>query len=452
MGVVAEFPLPVLAEADDAARDVRLPALDLTDVPFATLDPPGSRDLDQAYALERTSAGFRVRYAIADVASFVRPGGAVDAEAHRRVETLYAPDVRVPLHPPVLSEGAASLLPGADRPAAVWTLDVDGGGVLTGATVVRAVVRSREQQDYPTVQRDIDAGAAPVGVALLAEVGRVLLAAQERRGGMTLGVPEQVVLSDDGGYRLAFRAPLQVEDWNAQLSLLTGMAAARLMLDAGVGVLRTMPPAAPHDVHRLRRTAGGLGIDWPADESYGELLGRLDARRDHEAAFLAEAAGLFRGAAYVSFDGAAPTAPLHAAIAAPYAHCTAPLRRLVDRYASETCLAICAGEPVPDWVKAALPDLPEEMARGGNLSHRIDNADLNLVEAAVLAGHEGQVFDGLVVDLDERRGGGTVQLARPAVRGRLEATHGPLPLGEHLKVRLLEADVQRRLVRFAPVS
>ena len=89
---------------------------------FVTVDPPGSRDLDQAMHLSRRNSGYRVRYAIADVASFVRPGGAIDQEAIRRVETLYSPDTRTPLHPPVLSEGAASLLPGQTRPALIWTI------------------------------------------------------------------------------------------------------------------------------------------------------------------------------------------------------------------------------------------------------------------------------------------------------------------------------------------
>ena len=154
--VPASFEPSVLAEADAAAAAPTLPALDLTDVAFCTLDPPGSRDLDQAYAIERTAGGYRVRYAIADVAAFVSPGGAVDAEAHRRIETLYAPDRRTPLYPPSLSEGAASLLPGQTAPALVWTLDLDHDGELRNTDVRRALVRSREQQDYPTVQKALD--------------------------------------------------------------------------------------------------------------------------------------------------------------------------------------------------------------------------------------------------------------------------------------------------------
>ena len=68
-------------------------------------------------------------------------------------------------------------------------------------------------------------------------------------------------------------------------------------------------------------------------------------------------------AGYEVFDGAAPDAPLpHGAIAAEYAHVTAPLRRLVDRFGLEICLAHSQGTEVPEHVRAALPTLPETMA------------------------------------------------------------------------------------------
>lgn len=456
LGAPDMFPPEVVAEADAAARAPQLPELDLTAVDFATLDPPGSTDLDQAYFIERTPGGFRVRYAIADVAAFVVPGGAVDREAHRRVETLYAPDGRVPLHPPVLSEGAASLLPGQDRPAVVWTLDLDAAGNLTGTDVRRALVRSREQQAYPALQAALDAGRAAEPVVLLREVGRLRQQLERARGGMSLNAPEQEVVPDaDAGWELRFRAPLPLEDWNAQISLLTGMAAAALMLGAGIGVLRTMPPAEERDVDRLRRVARGLGIEWPKDHAYGQLLARLDPHRGRDAAFVTEATRLFRGAAYTAFDTSAPPElTMHAAIAAPYAHCTAPLRRLVDRYVGEVCVALCTGggaAAVPEWARAALPALPEEMAVGIRRGNALDRADLDLVEAAVLAPAVGSVFPAVVVDVDDRRGGGTVQIADPAVLARCDAPHGPLPLGRSIQVRLLTADVATRTVRFTPL-
>ncbi|MDP1807413.1 MAG: RNB domain-containing ribonuclease, partial [Acidimicrobiales bacterium] len=149
LGLGGDFPPEVLAEAEAAARGPRMPDLDRTDLTLFTLDPEGSRDLDQAVAIERRPGGYRVHYAIADVAAFVSAGGALDAEAHRRGVTLYAPDRNVPLHPEVLSAGAGSLLPGQLRPALLWTFDLDADGALLTTDVRRARVRSRRQLSYP---------------------------------------------------------------------------------------------------------------------------------------------------------------------------------------------------------------------------------------------------------------------------------------------------------------
>src|SRR5215207_401856 len=138
-----DFPAAALAEAEAAARTAR--AGDRLDLPFVTIDPPGTRDLDQALHFERRGDGHRVRYAIADVASFVTPGGALDRTTHERGVTVYAPDANVPLHPPELSEGAASLLPAQWSPAVVWTLDLDATGELESTHVTRAQVRSVAQ-------------------------------------------------------------------------------------------------------------------------------------------------------------------------------------------------------------------------------------------------------------------------------------------------------------------
>jgi exoribonuclease R len=222
-------------------------------------------DLDQAMHLSRDGEGFLVRYAIADVAAFVDPGGAIDAEAHRRGVTVYGPDRRAPLHPVELSEGAASLLPGEDRPALVWELRLDSSGQLTDTALGRALVRSREKLSYEDVQRDVAAGTAGDMLALLPEIGRLREELERARGGVSLPVPQQEIVVSDDGYGLEYRSPLPVEGWNAQLSLLTGMAGASLMREGRIGILRTLPPARRHDVERLRRTARALRIDWPAN-------------------------------------------------------------------------------------------------------------------------------------------------------------------------------------------
>src|SRR3954465_11413338 len=304
LGVPEEFPAAALAEAEAAAARPPLPELDATDVELVTLDPPGSRDLDQAGHLAVHGTGFRVPSAMGDVGGFVLLGSALDAEARRRGQTVYCPDRRTPLHPPVLSEGAASLLPGQVTPAVAWTLDLDPDGEPTASEVRRARVRSRAQLDYPGVQARADAGTLPEPLALLPRIGRLLLDRAPARGPIELGTPEQEVQpTPDGGWTLVYRGDLPVETWNAQISLLTGRCAAGLMLDGGIGVLRTLPPARPQDVERLRLLAPALGVDWPDGAGAGAVISGLDAGDPRHAAFLEEAATLLRGSGYTAFDG-----------------------------------------------------------------------------------------------------------------------------------------------------
>jgi VacB/RNase II family 3'-5' exoribonuclease len=443
--VPGEFPAPALAEAEAAAAAPRLPDTDLTALPFFTIDPAGSLDLDQAMYLERAGAGFLVRYAIADVAAFVSPGGALDAETHARGETAYFPDLRVPLHPPVLAEGAASLLPEQVRPAVVWSLELDEHGELQKTQVSRARVRSQRRLEYVGVQAAIDDGSADEQLMLLREVGTRRQALARARGAVDLPTPEQeVTQGSDGRPCLAFRAPVAAEGWNAQISLLTGIAAAKLMLAGGIGLLRTLPPADEQSVASLRRSALALGLAWPEGTAYGDVISALDPAQPAAAALLTLATRLLRGAAYTAFDGAPPEQPLHSAVAAAYAHCTAPLRRLADRYVNEVCLALCAGAPVPDWARSALPQLPAEMAAADKRAHEIDRAIVDLAEAVVLAPRVGEVFHAVVVESGPK--GGQVQLTEPAVRARCEGTD--LPLGRSIDVTLDVADPTTRRVSF----
>lgn len=441
------FPPAVEAEAARAVAAGPRPGdrVDATDLALVTIDPPGARDLDQALAVQRRAGGFRVHYAIADLGAFVDPGGALDDEVRRRGQTLYLPDGNVPLHPTVLSEGAASLLPGEVRPAALWTMDCDADGVLTGAVVRRALVRSRERFDYATVQAAFDAGTPHPSLAALPELGRLRREHAVARGAVELALPDQEVEPDGrGGWRLALRPRTDVDAWNAQISLLTGMAAADLMLAAGVGVLRTLPVAGNGAVRRLRRSALSLGIRWPRGVEVAEVLSGLDPARPEAMALYMDATRLLRGAAYTAFDGAPPEVATHAGLGAPYAHVTAPLRRLVDRFATEVCLALSADRPVPEWARAALPELPGRMDGSDALANRVDKACLDQVEAWVLGNRLGGEFDAIV--LRSEGGPAEVFLTDPPVIAKCAGAD--LPEGETVRVRLVEVDAEARRVSF----
>ncbi|HVF32831.1 MAG TPA: RNB domain-containing ribonuclease, partial [Acidimicrobiales bacterium] len=443
-----EFPPEVEAEAAEAIHSgPSLPAtVDLRDVPFLTIDPPGSMDLDQALALERDGSGYVFRYAIADVAAFVAPGGAIDAEARRRVVTVYLPDRNAPLHPRPLSEGAASLLPEVDRQAVVWTIRLDEAAEPVDARVERARVRSRRRLTYAEAQSLVD-GGTDEALTLLREIGERRQASEIARGGVSLPIPDQQVVREaDGRYRLEFRAPLPAEGWNAQLSLLAGMAAAELMLAGGVGVLRTLPPPSDDTVRTFRRRAAPLGVTWPDGASYGDLIRSLDADVAAHAALLTQAARLFRGAGYVGFDGTPPAgdAGHHAAVAAPYAHVTAPLRRLVDRFGNEIVLAQCAGTEPPSWAREALDELPALMDEGRRREGAANGMALDLVEAAVLASCEGEELLGVVTGTSKGRA--NVQIVEPAVLASVDDPDGALVPGQEVGLRVAGADVVARRI------
>lgn len=481
------FPQAAQAEADGAAArplaDVAGSYADHTDLPFVTIDPATSRDLDQAMCLSRRpGGGYRVRYAIADVAAYVRPGGELETETWRRGQTVYLPDGKVPLHPETLSEDAVSLLPGVERASVVWTIDLSADGGSTSVRLERARVRSRAKLAYDQVQRDADAGTLADPVALLPEIGRLLAERAIARGAITLPLPEQELESDGDGWRLVLRGPVPMEEHNAQISLLAGVSAAEIMLHGGLGLLRTMPPPHPDAISRLRVAAAGLGISWPDGVSAGTVIASVDPAVPGGAAFLDHAAELIRGAGYTAFDGPPPVQSGHGGVGAPYAHVTAPLRRLADRYATEVCLALFEGREVPGWAREALPRLPKAMADTDRVASAAERGAVDLAEAVLLAERVGESFHATVIDVDEprrpapapatgpgveggnakdrgpttgrsagkrqRKRGGTVALDDPAVRARCE---GDLPLGERIEVRLVCADPQRRQVLFERV-
>ena len=450
------FPQAVHEEAEQvAARGPVIPdgaasqdRLDARDVPLVTIDPAGSRDLDQAFHAERRDGGFRVRYAVADVAAFVSPGGGIEEESFTRGVTVYLPDGRAPQLPNAIGEGVASLLPDQERPALLWTIDLDEDGASTARRLERATVRSRRALTYAEAQRTLDRGDADGPLALLQEIGELRPRLEDERGGVSLDLPTQeVVASRTGGFDLRYEAPLPVERWNAQISILSGIEAAKIMVEAGVGIVRTVPEPSAAFLARLRRTAEALHVAWPAGVRWSDVVRSLDRAKPGDAAFLIQAAHALRGSGYALIDKDAAAPPIHAGIGSVYAHVTAPLRRLADRFANEIVLAHCAGATPPGWAVARLPELMKTMEESTGREARIEHAVLDAVECAVLAGHIGERFDAIVID--EHDHGVVVQIPEPAVVAPLAAER---PLGSRVAVVLDAVDPVARHVALTPVS
>lgn len=459
LGIPTRFPREVLAEAEGATRrraETGEGREDRTALPFLTIDPPGSRDLDQALFIERDDAGYRVWYAIADVGFFVDRGSLLEEEAWRRGLTAYAPDERHPLYPEALSQGAASLLPGQRCPSVLFRLELDAEGRLSGGGVERALVESRAQLTYEEAQAGADRGGdggaeGAETLPLLAEVGRLREEREAERGGVSLRLRSQRVQAHAArrlGYQVVYEEPLPAEGWNAQISLLAGHAAALRMLEAGVGLLRTLAPGTREDLDRFRVAARALGFSWPEGLSYPDFLRAVDPAHSHAEALLWQARRVMRGADYVAFRGEAPRHREHSALAMPYAHCTAPLRRLADRYVLDLLLTLSAGGRPTEAEWETLAALPKAMETAAQRTAKLERRVVDLAEAWSLRKRVGERFTAVVL------AGGSeqveVQIEEPPVRAK-GASAKPLETGARVEVRLSGVDLEHGTLELAVV-
>ena len=438
--VPAEFPAAVAQAADDAAKRAPTSHIDRTDWPFVTLDPASSTDLDQAFHIEATGNDVLLHYAIADVAWFVDDGDVLDQEAWQRGETQYLPDGKAGLYPAALAEGAASLLPDGPRPAIVFHVRVDTEGASKLDGVERSLIRSRAKLAYETVQ------PAQLPDAF-SELARRIARAEEARGAARIEPLEQEVHAlDGGGYDISFRPRLQSEDDNAAMSLATNLAIADLLYAAGTGLFRVMPEPDVRAEQRLRHTARALDIEWAADAKLADFERSLDGKNPKSAALLMAIRRAGGGASYVPFI--AGQRPWHAAMAATYAHGTAPLRRLADRYVVMAALAVANNQPVPESVAAAFPKLPPVMQRADDTGRQIERAVIDLAETALLSAQSQRTFSAVVTDVDDR--GAHIQLCDLPVVSRVDG-HRLAP-GDDLRVRVVSTDIASRSVKLERVA
>lgn len=452
--VPPNFPADVLEAAEEAFDKYADVRRDATDLGFIAVDPPGATDLDQAFFCERLNTGYRVFYAIADVGAFVEPDGVIDHEARGRGNTLYSPDLRTPLHPPVISEDRASLLAGSDKPCLLWTIDLDEAGLPVASNLERATVQIREAISYVEAQRRIDADLQADNESVMTLLRDVGLSRQQQeidRGGISLNLPSQEIVEHNGHYDLEYDESIPVENWNAQISLLTGIVAGTKMFEAGVGILRTLPSTRKQDLHKLRLQAKALGVAWDDDLDYATMVRSIKADSPHRTAFLLKAARSFRGAGYLAFNGEQPQDAGHGAISSIYAHVTAPLRRLVDRFGNEILLALYAGEAPPQWALDALEGLPGLMGKARSKDSTLERAMVNYTETMLLEPRVGETFDGFVVDLKAKRDRAVVQIGDPAIVASISdkgLSGNGLALAQEVRLQLESVNPTQRSLHF----
>jgi ribonuclease R len=206
------FPDAAQTEARSATQEVPADALvgreDFRHLPIVTIDGETARDFDDAVHVARLAGGrFALQVHIADVAHYIRPGSALDREAHLRGTSVYFPDRVVPMLPAELSNGICSLNPREDRLVMSVLMEIDATGRVVGTKFAPGVIRSAERMTYTAVNQILEGDreqAARYGYLagqfhLMRELALLLNSRRARRGSIDFDLPEPVIEFDELG-------------------------------------------------------------------------------------------------------------------------------------------------------------------------------------------------------------------------------------------------------------
>lgn len=336
---------------------------DLTHLAFVTIDNEDSRDLDQALFLERSGDGYRIVYALADAAYYVRPGSALFNEALERGTTYYTPAMAASMLPPALSEGLISLNPKVDRRSLVFDMQLNASASVTKCDIHRARIRSRAKLSYAGVQHWLDSTQGDTeeyhpSLRLLREAGIKLITAGEVRGVVTFDRTETRVeiTGSPPQFEAGVRSRVDTERYNEQLSLICNMQGAELLLGfAGVtdvmqAIFRVHEAPLKKSLYRLQSTLNALADAYPEPHSWhwqeGQSLAEFVAalpddeknrrrvRAIQRQIMMAQRASTFT-----------PDADEHHALKAnSYARFSSPMREVVGIFTHKELLEALSGE------------------------------------------------------------------------------------------------------------
>ncbi len=410
-GIARAHSGPAREEAERWMADPRIddPTLvDLTALPFLTIDNPGSRDLDQALHIERTAqAGYRVRYALADASFFVRPGSALYAEANRRGVTYYLPGLAAPMLPRALSEGIVSLNPDVDRRALVLDMTLDERARRVQTSFVRARIRSRGQLTYDGVQAFYDAGAehpwanAPFAstLALLREVGARRIALAEARNVVRYHRTEIVAdidPADPDRFVVRARRRNDVERYNEEISLLCNAEGARFMAEPGraphvTPIFRVHPEPTHARQERFRKLTVAVAEVHRLDANtwrWREALPLADfiAQLPEDGPHARISAALNRQAIMINRRSEFSVEPgrHHGVGVEPYARFSSPMREMVGIFTHKEALEKLTGDAPTGWPAAARRE-QEAMVALANRTRALQNRVSKAADLLVLA-------------------------------------------------------------------
>ena len=483
-GIPNLFPDKVIEESERLKPFRTAGRTDLRHIPLVTIDPPDARDHDDAVwaEIDPETGGAHVIVAIADVATYVRSGSALDREARIRGNSVYFPDRVVPMLPERISNDLCSLREKEDRPALACFMTFDRSGRKTKHRFERVTMRSAAKLSYEEAQAAIDGKPSAKADPLLEGVLRPLWKAYDilgkgraARDPLELDLPERKLVLDAHGLIERVVTPLRLDAHKLiEEFMIQANVAAAEELEAKKSPLLYRVHEHPSE-EKLRSLADFLRT---VDMSFP--LGQI-IRPKHFNKLLTDVKGkefqhvvnevVLRTQAQAVYS---PDNKGHFGLALRrYAHFTSPIRRYADLIVHRALVSALgfgedglSGEDI-----SRLKDTADMISDAERRAMAAERETVDRLIASHLATQTGAVFRGriggvvgagLFVTLDESGADGFVPVStlgtdyfvydqvRHALIG--ERSGQTYQLGDRLEVRLVEATPVSGGMRFEVVS
>ena len=447
------------AQADASFRDLR-------SLLWVSIDNDDSRDLDQlSVATPIAGEGVKVLVAIADVDAIVKRGSAIDGHAEANTTSVYTAAETFPMLPEKLSTDLTSLGENQERLAFVieMTISVDSG-VVTGSDLYRAVVLNHAKLAYNSMSAWLD-GTLPTlpqmasvpglgeQLRLQDRIAQCMKQVRHQHGALSLETLQSRPVFD--GDELA---DLRAEKKNRGTELIEEFmiaangVTARYLERKGVASLRRVL-RVPKRWDRIVALAGDYGTRLPVRPDIKALEEFLVKRRQTDPLrfpdlSLSVIKLLGRGEYVVEAPGREVQGHFGLAVK-DYTHSTAPNRRYPDVITQRVLKAAIEGQPTP-YREHELEALAAHCTEQEDAAAKVERQVQKSAAALLLEPRIGEEFDAIVTGASEK--GTWVRINQPATEGKVMRGYQGLDVGDHVRVKLIETNVERGFIDFARVS
>lgn len=483
-GLPFEFPAAAVAEAESYDSAVSAAAKrgreDLRDLSLVTIDGEDARDFDDAVWCEPVRGGWQLIVAIADVASYVTVGSALDQEAQHRGTSVYFPNRVLPMLPEALSNGLCSLNPNVDRLCLCCEMRVNGQGKVTRARFFEGVMRSKARLTYtkvaaylanPQATTDPDVLAQGQQLMHLHAVFRALYDARLKRGALDFDAPELKVRFDGQGRIAAFVEQPRNDAHRLieECMIAANVQAARFLKKHRIPALYRVHGQPDEDrLEQLRQFLSGFGIELPRDRDLEpqDLNAVLQRIVGNEEAHLIQTV-VVRSMPQAVYQ---PENVGHFGLALPeYAHFTSPIRRYPDLLVHRGIRHVLRGGKADtfEYGAARMAELGQQCSHTERRADEATRDALSWLKCEYMQDKIGEEFDamvtgvvdfGLFVQAKGLQIDGLVHVSalgadyfsrdRSGYRIVGARSGRVFRLGDHLRVRLINVVIDERKIDF----